>query len=202
MKPKAVEKPTTGSVEHQANCDVFSRESCQFSPENLIGAKRGVKDEKFCQEECRNVSGCRNFTFFPFSSSPRMCFLFTSCSGLSACDGCTSGPTVPAMSPACVADCSGFLPGRCSLTDIGHLAGIHELVDSVADCQRNCQEDASNVPAAHAPNSCRFFSWNRSTHICYLLSVCAEIHPCSDCMTGPAQPDLKLCQKMRAIPGL
>jgi len=154
-----------------------------------VGTVTGLESEKFCQKECQTESSCAFFTFYTFPDQPSECYLFKSCDETSACDDCVSGPATPDIPDECVGDCGLFQNGRCDLL-FDNLLDIQEPVSSSKDCQEACR----TLP------SCKVFSYDHSSEICFLFSTCDTIDICSTCISGPPSPDVANCEVTTSSP--
>merc|ERR1711892_466005 len=112
------------------------------------------------------------------------CFLLTSCASKSECDGdCYSslaGPASPSYKNAC---CGDFYGSAC-VQDGSNMINIEFNVADEYECQRMCQDPSIG---------CSFFTFD--SDVCILFSSCAEVEPCQSCVTGPALPELDVCEQ-------
>jgi len=120
-----------------------------------------------CQASCAANQACTDFTF---DSTNGICSLMGSCTSLSTCSTCSSGPPVcPTTPPPACEKC--YDTGRCTGTLLAT-----DIADTDCECQASC---ASN-------QACTDFTFDSSNGICSLMSSCGSLSTCSTCSSGPA----------------
>ena len=106
-------------VSGSSDCDYFEYGAmCSLQPtSNVLWIIPDLDSENKCQEECTQVSGCKNFTFKRFSSGDSGCILLRSCDTNSTtcamdpdCSMAVSGPVSPLITDAC---CDTFRDAAC-----------------------------------------------------------------------------------------
>ena len=120
-----------------------------------------------CQTTCSGTQGCSDFTF---DSSNGICSVHSTCTSLSTCATCASGPAVCPTEPSPVCD-DCFEVGRCNGT-------VTNSIISTSDCE--CQESCMTA------QGCTDFTFDSSNGICSFYTNCNSLSSCSSCASGPA----------------
>jgi len=107
-----------------------------------------------------------------------------SCTSLSTCSTCSSGPSVcPSTTTTTTASPSGcddcFEVGRCNGNTVGT-----DLANDECECQEMCSMNSN----------CKVFTFDSSNNICSLTGNCSSVSTCSTCLNGPPECPAGECQ--------